>query len=819
MKYGENIQECIEYGIPDKDGHYHFIGLITNVRFSKLNFNSTTEYFNVCSFETKTPLPKMKFNPYSKISSGTICGITIELLPLARYKFTADLVENEKYNEWQYKIVSVIEEGVSSEDIYDKYLKFIVTDNQYKLIKNACPDFVKRLEEDCNFRIPRLRGQTERSMNKIYENVYSFLEYKELIAKLGQFQGFTINTILSLSSLGNSPQLILQKIEENPYVLMKLSRFGWKRVDKLALTLKPELISSSFRLIAFCKSILEEISTAPDGGHTWIFINNPKDVKHSMAHLIKDNCPECKDYIKDYFGTERELTKTFGCGHMFYVDEDKIGLAKFFKSEQNILKHLKRIQNGEHLTTEYTLEEAVEATDLYMSINAGEELHLTEEQVDVIKSTLDNDVVILTAHAGAGKSTTIKGIIELWKDRDIACCALAAKAAIRIKEATGQESYTIHRLLDFKNGKFKYNEENPMSYDIIIIDECSMINVGLFLCLLRAVKSGAKVILVFDDAQLPAIGAGSVAKDLLTSNFCIKKLTKIHRQAAKSGIKIDANKIRKQIDVFLQNGDYDSAGELPEHVVHGERKDMHYYCLRNAEGVHYQTIMLYEELINGGGVGGEAPIAAEDISIIVPMKSKMINCTDTFNQEIQEILLKNECKQLKYGSYQDKDRTPRVFKLGCRVIRRKNDYKLNVFNGEQGTIIDISDDEKGFTVKFDDGKIVVFKYRELEYFDLAYALTVHSMQGSENKIIIFVMDTRHTLMLDSTLFYTAITRAKDMNFVIFQTNAYITAHTEDKVCRRQTFLPLLINGYIEDDKDIGAVDEEELFDTGGEMFD
>ena len=459
----------------------------------------------------------------------------------------------------------------------------------------------------------------------------------------------------------------------------------------------------------------------------------------------------------------------------------------------------------------------MQKTNHYMSVKAGETLSLTEEQVDTIKSTLDNDVIILTAHAGAGKSTTIKGIIELWKDKYIGCCALAAKAAIRIKEATGMDSFTIHRLLNFKNGRFLYDDKNPLPYDIIIVDECSMINVGLFLSLLKAVKSGGKIVLVFDDAQLPAIGAGSVAKDLLTSNFCIKRLTKIHRQAAKSGIKIDANNIRQQIDVFAVGNDYDSSGKLPLHITHGEKHDMHYYNLLNAESIHTQAIMLYKELIKGGGVGGECPLTPEEISIIVPMKNNMINCTDSFNQEIQEILLSNEDVEIKSGTYQDKNKTSRVFKLGCRVIRRKNDYEQMVFNGELGTITDISDDRLNFLVTFDDGRVVSFRSNELANFDLAYALTVHSMQGSENKAIIFVMDTRHTILLDSTLFYTAVTRAKDMNFVIFQTNAYMTAYTTDKVLARQTFLPLLINGIISTEELKDNQDESDML--GGDIFD
>lgn len=503
-----------------------------------------------------------------------------------------------------------------------------------------------------------------------------------------------------------------------------------------------------------------------------------------MAHLIRDNVPECQSCVKDYFATERQLTKDKGCGTKFYVDEEKIGLAKYYNSEKNILYHLNRINNGEHFSPYKDFETSIKQTDKWMSDRVGEEVHLTEEQKDAIRATLDNDVVILTANAGAGKSTTIRGIIDLWEGKRISCCALAAKAAIRINEVSGEGASTIHRLLEFSQGKFCRDDTNPLDADIVIVDECSMINVGLFLSLLKAVKSSAKVILVFDDAQLPAIGAGSVAKDLLGSPFCIKRLTKIHRQAAKSGIKIDANKVRKQIDVFTD--DYDSARELPKEVVHGEKNDMHYFNLRDRFDIYEQTIDIYLNLTK---MLGENP---NDITIIVPMKSNMENCTDSFNKKIQEILLPDEKQFIINGNYQDRDNSPRIFKKGCRVIRRKNDYTKMVFNGEVGTITQISSDLSSFIVKFDDEREIEFKSKELTSFDLAYALTVHSMQGSENKIIIFVMDSRHNILLDSTLFYTAITRAREENYVVFQPSAYQAASTTDKVCARQTFLPLLM---------------------------
>lgn len=816
-RIGTSAKQCVEEGIPDANGTYYFVGTITHVMFCTPSSKLSNGFYNICKFKTTTPLPYLGLNPYTKDMEGTILGDTIEFIPSVSYKFKATLVLNEKRNEYQYHIKSVVELETQSQDKLDTYLKFVVTEAQYREIKKVCPDLVEKMFEDENYRLPdKLKRQTDASMYNMYRNILTYKDYVDLIVTFSRFPDISLSTIVAMSGLANNPRLILDQIKENPYILTKLTGFGWKRVDKLALTLTPDMVSSTPRLIAFCQYILEDIANASDGGHTWIYINNPNDVKHSMAHLIKDNVPECLPYVKDYFQQERDLTNTLGCGSVFYVDNERIGLAKYYRAEKNILRHLNDIKSGEHPKPTYTVEDAVERTNKYMSDQAGEPLSLTEEQINVIKASLDNDVIILTAHAGAGKSTAIKGIVELWRDKRIACCALAAKAAIRIKETTNRESYTIHRLLAFSQGRFTYNEENPLPYDIIVVDECSMINVSLFLSLVRAVPKNGKLILVFDDAQLPAIGAGSVAKDLLTSNFCIKRLTKIHRQAAKSGIKLDANNIRQQIDVFTMNNDYDNSGKLPLHISHGENKDMHYFNLLNAEGIHTQSMLLYKELISGGGVGGEKPIPVEDISIIVPMKSNMVNCTDSFNQEIQELLLADEDRCIRSGTYADKDKSERIFKLGARVIRKKNDYEKQVFNGEIGTIIDISDNAADFLVKFDnDSRVVKFTSKELANFELAYALTVHSMQGSENKVIIFVMDTRHTILLDSTLFYTAVTRAKDMNFVVFQTNAYITAYTTDKVLSRQTFLPLLINNVIDSDKD-GAPEEKD--EIGGDLF-
>ena len=790
---GNSPQECLEEGLPDKDGNFYFEALITDSIYCAPDKYTPYTYFNICKFETTSPIPNLNYDKKYGKMYGKLLGKTIELLPMKRYKVQALPEHNEQYNEWQYKIIKIWEMEENTNDTLNSYLKFFTTENYYNIITKTDPDFVNKVISDENYKGERFKGMRQKSYDKLLEDLRSYKDYMPLITKFSQFPEISLSAILNMEGIASNPKQAFDMIKDDPYILTKLSGFGWKRVDKIAKALNPDSETSTQRLISFCTYALEEIANASDGGHTWIFINNPMDIKHSMAHLIKDNVPECQSCVRDYFSSERDLTKTKGCGTKFYVDNEKIGLAKYYNSEKGILKHLNRIQNGEHLKPKIDFETAIKNTDKWMSDKVGEEVHLTDEQIDAVRATLDNDVVILTAHAGAGKSTTIKGIIELWQGYEISCCALAAKAAIRIEEVSGRPASTIHRLLEFKQGHFSRDENFPLTSDIVIVDECSMINISLFLSLLKAVSSQSKVIFVFDDAQLPAIGAGSVAKDLLGSSFCIKKLTKIHRQAAKSGIKIDANNIRQQIDVF--SNDYDFDGRLPKEIVHGEKNDMHYFNLRDRSDIHSQVLDIYGNLILD--ISRDKPVKPDEITIIVPMKSNMENCTDSFNKEIQDFLLKEEKQYIINGKYQDKENSPRVFKKGCRIIRRKNDYERMVFNGEVGTLSEISQDLSSFIVKFDDGRKEEFPARELASFDLAYALTVHSMQGSENRVIIFVMDSRHNILLDSTLFYTAVTRAKEENYVVFQPSAYKAALTTDKVCARQTFLPLLINNQIQ----------------------
>ena len=286
-----------------------------------------------------------------------------------------------------------------------------------------------------------------------------------------------------------------------------------------------------------------------------------------------------------------------------------------------------------------------------------------------------------------------------------------AKAAQRITEATSFQASTIHRLLGAKGlNEFAYNYENPLPYDVILADECSMNNARIFYDLISAIKPGSRLIMSGDCQQLPPIGFGNIFSDILElkGQFNIYELTKVHRQAEKSGILTDANLIREGINPIQQ----------PEFkIVSGELQDMYYMFRDNKQALNDIAIKMYLKSIEEDGL--------DDVIIITPRKKDCINSTIEINRIIQDKLISDNKPFLKKGNLK--------FKLGAKVIQRVNNYDKNIFNGEIGYIVDIfkakpTDEYNNmFTVQYP-SKPITYSKNELDQIDLAYA-SIHLSQG------------------------------------------------------------------------------------------
>lgn len=744
-------------------------------------------FYSISVIELDEELPGTEKDKINNKYTTKLVGRSVPLSTSSKYKVTAKFIFNEKYG-YQYEIVSIkpIVSEESQSTLNNSYLQAIITPNQYETLNNAYPNIVQNLLDDPNFEpdYTKLKGIKQKSWEKIREKILKYQQIGDILALLVPL-GVSSNMIDKLVSYEPNVDILKTKLKSNPYEFTRIQGFGFLTVDKLALKINPDLATSSFRVAACTRHVLEEEAM---NGYLWVSI---QDFGKDFCKIIPPGAPEfneCFKHVKDLIQVERELTKDNN-STLLHVVDDVIGLQKYYNIEESIWKYLKRLNNTTNYEPNRSLEEAIEETNNYFS-TADRRVELTDEQISAIKSTIENKVVIITANAGAGKTVCIKGILNLFRNYNVATAALSGKAARRIEEATGVPSNTIHRLLEWQvDGGFARNENNPLNVDLIILDECSMIDDILLLNLLKAMPAEAKLVLVFDDAQLSPIGAGSPAKDLLSSNLCINRLTKIHRQAESSGIKLDANKIRKNQDIFTDEDiDYDEFGNrfITSPVIHGADKDMEIYMYTDSkmsqDKIFQQAYDLYFDLLreNDGNV--------DKVTIVVPKKDG-VNSTRNFNNRIQERLLGREPSEIVIK--ESDDGKYKVFKKGARVIQRNvNDYERNVMNGEIGIIENIS--EKFCTLNFDNGeKIVQMPKPLMRNMELAYAITVHSMQGSECENVIAILDNSHYILLDCALFYTAVTRAQKKCYLLMQPSAYKNALLKNKTERR-TYLKDII---------------------------
>lgn len=399
-----------------------------------------------------------------------------------------------------------------------------------------------------------------------------------------------------------------------------------------------------------------------------------------------------------------------------------------------------------------------------------------------------------------GKSSLVSGILSVLGDYDYAQCSLSGKAAARLKEVTGKDGSTIHRLLKYNpiNG-FRYNEKNPLPYDIIIVDEISLIGGEIFLPLLRAMKNGTKLYVLGDMGQLESIGCMNLAADLYYSKTIpTKELTQIHRQAQKSGIITSSHQVREEEQLF----DSSFEGEL----VLGELKDM-YFDIVPKEDIVEEVIKYFEQYYYG-----LAEQEIMNIQLISPVKERGSSCVAVLNKRIQNIVNpQTVIKKPELFISQGEEDKGFILRQGDKVLCTQNLYEIDttkagqttdVFNGWTGIITDIEDNRATIYFPLADEEVVM-KEKELKNsIILGYAITCHKMQGASAKIIIGVIDfSTPPKMLTKELLYTMITRAEKIAIIVGQNRAIAKAINTSGISDKKTFLQELLI-MKEEDKDL-----------------
>jgi exodeoxyribonuclease V alpha subunit len=717
-------------------------------------YNEDTNY-GVYTFTTDDNIPefdvyKDPFEPTAKeVKMSVLTGRMQQLYIGSEYTVRAKLELNKKYNSWNYVPTSVTTIMPKTIESQRKFLESLATKNQVDSLLAAYPQIV---EEVINGRdeidYSKTKWIKQATWEKLKEKIINNYVISDILLLL-QPLGVTFNMIKKLINNEPNPELLKKKLLENPYMLTEIPGLGFKRVDDLALKLKPELRLSHQRVYAFLNYYLHEIGD--DEGHTWVKID-------TLENAIRDNIYKCEDLFKEVIELEKANNG------LLCFEEDQVGL-KYYKSIEmnifNILQTLDTYTRCWKIDVEKSIEEA----------ENEQGFKLTQEQKDVVKKATESNVVVISGKAGTGKSTLLRAILKVYKNYSIGCCALSAKAAQRITEATDRPAMTIHRLLGAMGlNLFTYNHQCPLPYDIVVLDESSMVNARIFYDLVSSVKEGAKIIMCGDNRQLPPIGYANVFSDLLDMKdaFNVNQLTKVMRQAELSGILSDANQIREGISPI----------EQPElKIVTGKLQDMYYMFRDNKEALNNIAIKTYLKTIE------DAEVGTDEVVIAVPRKKDCINSTQEINIQIQDALFSKDTPYIQRGSLK--------FRKGAKVMQVANNYEKNVFNGDIGYIKDIWQDERTgkdyFSVSYKDA-IIDYTKSELSQIELAYAMTVHKLQGSGYHTVIGIIDATHYTLLDSCMLYTLITRAKKRCLLLPEPSAFKKCIDNNKSIGRQTWL-------------------------------
>lgn len=665
------------------------------------------------------------------------------------------------------------------------YLETFFTPGQVEAMYKGSVDPYKALLNKDAKELTQIKGCGFKTASKWIKKFHDNYDSAKIFVELKDYE-VSPKMAQKLMQHYSSPDIVVEKVRKNPYSLMDVGGIGWKKCDELALKggMAPYCKE---RIEAYIKFYLESMA---QNGFTCVYSNS--QLLDSILEQFGEDIPD-EPIMNAIQGLDKRL--------WWSDDKEMVGLKRYVVLEEKIAKELLRIRNGANDFKYDGWKEIIRQKELEQG------WEYTEQQWEGIQLALKNQVCVITGGAGTGKSSIVAGMLAVLKDYQFAQCALAGRAAARLSEITHQEGYTIHRLLGYnpnaKNGKvFAYDEETPLTQNIIILDEISMVDGQLFFQLLRAIPTGAKLIMLGDVGQLESIGCGNIAHDMIQSpEIPSIELNKIHRQASTSAIVTESIKVRHGEQVIPK----DWVGV----ETRGELQDLTYDCYSDKSNTFYKVMQYASRLI-------EAGVGILDMQVIVPVK-ETDSGTWVLNSALQELCNpKDDSKDELFVHYDT--RHDGILRVGDKVINAQNDYSslgyegqwelesekyssketevgenVPIYNGNIGVIEKINFLKEEIVVNFFGIGRVIIKRSKLSSLLLGYAITCHKLQGSECDYVIFGMDFGSYVLLTKEMVYTAITRAKKHCYVIAQNGALRYAVAQNSVSQKQTLLQVFLH--------------------------
>ncbi len=613
-------------------------------------------------------------------------------------------------------------------------------------------------------KLAKIRGI---SLRKAEEMRASLLE-KQAVQSIVMFlQPFGVTANFAVRVFRKFGAEAQNKIEKNPYILCEVDGIGFKTADKIAM----QMGVAHDNAARLENGVLYVLSEYAANGHTFL----PEAmILTRAAEILEVAAAQIQSTVTGML-LSGKLMREGG-------DAPRIYLPLYFHAEMGVARRLYAVMRSGKTGTGIPMETAVSQAERRAGIT------LSERQREACYMAMQNGVSVITGGPGTGKTTVINAIIEMMTEvgAAVALCAPTGRAAKRMAETSGMEAKTIHRLLELNYGGeeerqvFGRNEECPLEEDVVIVDEMSMVDILLMHALLKALKPGARLVLVGDADQLTSVGAGDVLRDILKSDAIPSvRLTEIYRQAAESMIVVGAHKI--------------NAGEIPE--VNQKEKDFFFVHREDAEGI-LETVC---ELVSARlpRAYGVSPMG--QIQVICPSRKSQLG-VNVVNRALQARLNPPDAKK------EEKIMGETVFREGDKVMQIRNNYDIvwrsldrdeegcGVFNGDVGVIHSIYTKGQYMEVLFDEERLVRYDFSQLEELEMAYAVTVHKSQGSEFDVVVIPQFPCAPLLMSRNLLYTAVTRAKKLVVLVGRESVMETMIANNRQVERFSGLSEKIRG-------------------------
>ena len=623
------------------------------------------------------------------------------------------------------------------------------------LIKGIGPKFAKRIVsafgedtlriiEEQPEELLKINGIGPLRVERIKKSWAEQREIKNIMLFLQRHDVSTSHATKIFKTYGENSIAVVQ---ENPYRLADdIWGIGFHTADMIAR----KLGFDQTRPVRLRSGLLYTINKLSEEGHCYA----TRELLLKAGSALLDVKEELLSATLD----EMILAEDVKTEEVPETGEDAIYLPPFFFSEIGTARRLREIFSAPKQLT-------LKNEGLEGRIRQKTGMVYDETQMKAIRTALESKILILTGGPGTGKTSTTRGIITAFREAGarILLAAPTGRAAKRLSETTGMEAKTVHRLLEVKPPEgYQRNEANQLEGDVLIVDECSMIDLLLMHNLLKAVPDSMTLILVGDVDQLPSVGAGNVLRDVIDSGcFPVVRLTKIFRQAQSSRIITNAHRINK--------------GQMPD-LSNGRESDFFFVEQEDAEAAAGEIVDLIRTRLPA-----HYRVSPRDIQVLSPMQRGSVGAAN-LNQMIQEAVNPGEAG-FRRGGVQ--------FRARDKVMQIRNNYEKEVFNGDIGIVESTDPEERELTVNFE-GRSVSYDISELDELVLAYAVTIHKSQGSEYPIVVMPILMSHYVMLQRNLVYTGVTRAKKVLVLVGTKKALALAVRNSTVRKRNTLLALRI---------------------------